>query len=122
MEQTKNNPLPLFKFYFKTKGKNSLLIRALCLKAPDGVKMFLVLIRNRLISGGLKPVLIHTKKTCLASYYIQFSTNIKMYFGTSGLKKQVLILKLYILYPRKVVYNTMREITIKCFQSYNIVS
>ena len=34
-------------------------------------------------------------------------------FGTSGLKKLVLILKLYVLYPRKAVYNTMREITIK---------
>ena len=29
--------------------------------------------------GGLELVLIHTKKLCLASYYIHFSTNIKMY-------------------------------------------
>ena len=54
-------------------------------------------------------------------YYIQFSTNIKMYnhiiktsfvsraFGNSGLKKLVLILYFFI-YSRKVVINTMRKI------------
>ena len=31
-------------------------------------KAFLVFIPNRLISGGLKPVLIHTKKTMCSSY------------------------------------------------------
>ncbi len=40
---------------------------------------YLVCIRYRLISRRLEPVLIHTKKLCLASYYIQFSTNIKIY-------------------------------------------
>ena len=35
--------------------------------------------RNRLISGGLEPVLSYTEKLCLASYYIQFSTKMKMY-------------------------------------------
>ena len=34
---------------------------------------------ERLSSGGLEPFLSHTKKLCLASYYIQFSTNMKMY-------------------------------------------
>ena len=42
-------------------------------------KVFLVFIRNRLKSGELEPVLRHTKKLCLASYYIKFSTNLKMY-------------------------------------------
>ena len=37
--------------------------------------LFLVIIRIRL----LEPVLIHTKKICLASYHIQFSMNIKIY-------------------------------------------
>ena len=37
-----------------------------------------VSLRNRLISGGLEPVLSYTKKLCIESYYI-FSTNIKMY-------------------------------------------
>ena len=36
-------------------------------------------------------------------------------FGTSGLKKLVLILQMYILYTRKAVYNKMREITIIVF-------
>ena len=63
------------------------------------ISYFLVFIRNRLISVGLEPVFIHMKKLCLASYYIQFSTYIKMYnqiiktsfldraFGISRLKK-----------------------------------
>ena len=38
-----------------------------------------VWLRNWLISAGLEPVLIHTEKLCIASYYIKFSTNIKMY-------------------------------------------
>ena len=33
---------------------------------------------NRLISAGLEPVLSHTEKACIASYYKQFSTNIKI--------------------------------------------
>ena len=40
-------------------------------------KIFPVSLRNRLISGGLEPVLSPTEKLCLASFYIQFSTNIK---------------------------------------------
>ena len=51
-------------------------------------------------------------------------TNIEMYnhkiktsflaraFGTSGLQKTGFNLEIVILYPRKTVYNTMREITI----------
>ena len=35
-------------------------------------------LRNRLISGGLEPVLIHTEKSCMTSYYRQFPTNIKI--------------------------------------------
>ena len=40
---------------------------------------FPVWLRNRLISAGLEPVLSHTEKSFIISYYIQFSTNIKMY-------------------------------------------
>ena len=47
------------------------------------VKYFLVFIGNLLISVGLEPVLIHKKKICLASYYIEFSTNIKCTSGFS---------------------------------------
>ena len=32
-------------------------------------------LRHRLISGGLEPVLSHTEKSCIASYYKQLSTN-----------------------------------------------
>ena len=38
-----------------------------------------VSLRNRLISSGLEPVLSHTEKLRITSYYIQFSTNIKMF-------------------------------------------
>ena len=59
--------------------------------------IFPVRLRNRLISTGLEPVLSHTEKSCIASYYTQFSTNIKIkiirfkpfllarLFGLSGL-------------------------------------
>ena len=46
------------------------------------INIFLVFIRIRLISGGLEPVLIHANKLCLAPYYKQFITNIKMYDHT----------------------------------------
>ena len=55
-------------------------------KSWDGFKLFLASLYSfkyikprlkRLISRGLELVLIHTKKLCLASYYIQCSTNIK---------------------------------------------
>ena len=36
--------------------------------------------RNRLISVGLEPVIIHTKKLCPASYYIQFFYEYKNWF------------------------------------------
>ena len=84
---------------------------------------FPVWLRNRLISGGLEPVLSNTEKLCIASYYIQFSMNIKMNhhkintsliaraFGTSGLIKLVLISQFFILIFAKAVYNTMRHIT-----------
>ena len=35
-------------------------------------------LRNRLTSPGLEPVLVHTEKSCIASYYEHFSTIIKM--------------------------------------------
>ena len=36
-----------------------------------------VWLRNRIISAGLESGLSHTEKSCKASYYRQFSTNIK---------------------------------------------
>ena len=65
---------------------------------------FPVLVQNRLISTRLVPVLSHTEKSSIVSYYIQFFMNMKMYnhknktsflaraFGISGLTKLVLIL------------------------------
>ena len=38
----------------------------------------LVFIRNQSISAGLEPVLDQNKKSCIASYLKQFSTNIRM--------------------------------------------
>ena len=40
---------------------------------------FPVSLRNRVISGVFELVLRHTEKLCIASYYIKFSTNLKMY-------------------------------------------
>ena len=37
-----------------------------------------VWMRNWLISAGLEPVLSHTKKSCIASYYRYIATNIKI--------------------------------------------
>ncbi len=66
------------------------------------------LLPNRFISTGLEPVLSHIEKP-VASYYRQFSTNIKINilkllpvllnrtYGPSGLIKLVLILKFFIL-------------------------
>ncbi len=39
---------------------------------------FQVLLRNRLLSTGLESVLSQTEKSCIASNYRQFSTNIKI--------------------------------------------
>ena len=99
---------PQLRIKLKLKVKDQLLpsiIKKCLLRPPVGTfKAFLVFIRNLLISSGLEPVIIHTKKLCLASYYNQFSKNIKMYnhkiktsvfaraFGISGLTKLVLIL------------------------------
>ena len=56
--------------------------------APDRMKRFreikliprihILWIRNRIISAGLEPVLSHTEKSCLPSYYRQFSMNIEI--------------------------------------------
>ena len=43
-------------------------------------KTFPVWFRNRLLSAGLEPVLNQTEKSCIASNYRQFSTNIKIKF------------------------------------------
>ena len=63
--------------------------------------------RNRLITAGLEPVLNYTEKLCIASFYRQYSTNIKlkiiklkpvliaMAFGHAGLRKLVLNLKIF---------------------------
>ena len=48
------------------------------LKALNHNKCFLVWLRNRLISIGLEPVLNHTEKSNIASYYRQFCMNIKI--------------------------------------------
>ncbi len=68
---------------------------------------------NRLISGVLEPVLRHTENICQASYYIQFSTNTKIY--NHKIKTSIFspcLRHLGALYQRKAVYNTIREITI----------
>ena len=39
---------------------------------------FPVWLQNRLIFAGLEPVLSHTEKLCIASYYREFSTFIEI--------------------------------------------
>ena len=80
---------------------------------------------NRLISAGFKPVLGHTEKSCITSYYRQFSTNIKIKiirlitvllawafdpFGTNktGFNHIMFYFVSAESFRRKVVYNTMR--------------
>ena len=41
----------------------------------DCINLFPVWLQNQLISAGLEP---HTEKSCIASYYRQFSTNMKI--------------------------------------------
>ena len=57
---------------------------------------FPVLPRNRLISARLEQVLSNTEKPCILSYYIQFSTDIKIkiIILKPGLKKILYVLKL----------------------------
>ena len=43
------------------------------------IKVFQVWFRYRLISASLDPVLSLDEKSCIASYFRQFSTNIKKY-------------------------------------------
>ena len=84
---------------------------------------FQVWLPNRSISGGLEPVLSHTEKSCIVSYYRQFSANIKInslyftiflgkIFGPSGPIKLKKNFNFSFYYPQKAVYNTMRYITI----------
>ncbi len=46
-------------------------------KKKINIIVFPVWLRNRLLSAGLAPVLNQTEKSCIASNYRQFSTNIK---------------------------------------------
>ena len=45
-----------------------------------------VWLRNLLISPGLDPVLSHSEKSCMALYYRQFSTNIKIKYKKNKIK------------------------------------
>ena len=48
-------------------------------RIPEWIRnKFPVSLGNRLMSAVLEPVLSHTEKSCLVSYYRQFSTNIKI--------------------------------------------
>ena len=49
-------------------AKNVNKLRTVC----DKIQVWL---RNRLISAGLEPILSHTEKACIASYYRLFPTN-----------------------------------------------
>ena len=40
-------------------------------------------LQNQLLSAGLEPVLGNTEKSCIAAYYREFSTNIKIHISTS---------------------------------------
>ena len=48
-------------------------------------------LRNRLISAEKEPVLIHPEKSCIVSYYRQFSTSIKIKKGGREKEKNILI-------------------------------
>ena len=65
---------------------------------------FLVFIQNLLKSGGLEPVLSYTTKLCLASYYIQFSTNKK-----TGIN----LITLHFISEESCLYNNARHY--QCF-------
>ena len=65
--------------------------------------------RNRLISAGLKPILSHTEKSCIVSYYKQFFTNNKKIIILIPVELAlVIILKFLLFFPRKAVYILMR--------------
>ena len=76
-----------------------------------------VWLRNRLISTGLEPVLSHIEKSCIASYYRQFSMNNKIKIlkiipvlvnpDLLSIRATITGFRL-IIFPRKAVYNTMR--------------
>ena len=53
---------------------------------------FSVWLRNCLVSAGLEPVLSDTEKSCKASYYIKYSTNIKIKEQENGLNLNIFIL------------------------------
>ena len=58
-------PVVLIMKRFHTHGHTSQI-------SKNKKKPFSVLLQNRLISTGLEPVLSHTEKSCIASYYRQF--------------------------------------------------
>ena len=85
----------------------------------NDVSAFLVFIRNRLISGVLEPVLIHTKIiSCIVLYrvfyeYRMYNHNFKASIFITclrhlGVKKTGINLIIVHLYPREAVYNTMQ--------------
>ena len=59
-------------------------------------------------SDGLEPDLSHSKKSCIVSYYWQFSTSNKMFFLPANLAPLDQISGFLSNYPWKAVYNTMR--------------
>ena len=59
------------------KGIFSIILILFSLSGLSMLK-FPVSLRNRLISTGLEMVLSHTKKSCMASYYRPFLTNVKI--------------------------------------------
>ena len=59
-------------------GMIIILVSYLLCRSLHQVGFFPVRLRNRLISGGLEPVLSHIEKSCIASNYTQFSKNIRI--------------------------------------------
>ena len=70
--------------------------------------------------AGLEQILGYTEKSCIASYYRQFSMNIRiqvkvllvMAFGQFGLTKLFLLSQFFIFISAESCLNTMSEITI----------
>ena len=58
---------------------NVKLVTGIMYRLNEYIKVFQVWFRYRLISASLDPVLSHDEKSCIASYFRQFSTNIKKY-------------------------------------------
>ena len=74
-----------------------------------------------MISAGLELFLLHTEKSCIASYYRRFSTNIKiklikfkpvLLVFAFGADKTGFNLIIFHFYKQEAVYNTMRKVSI----------